>query len=80
MSHASETLNSEIEKLKTLRDELLVKLHLAGMDAKDSYHELTTEAEATLRDVASVTRAAATDLANRLGNAINALGKDPSLP
>ncbi len=44
MSDTTKDLKAELDKsvslLKTLRDEVRVKLHLAGMDAKDQWNKL----------------------------------------
>jgi hypothetical protein len=48
-------------KLKTLRDEIRVDLHLAGMDAKDKWKELEPkfrDAERLVDDVSDVSRRA----------------------
>ena len=80
MSHATETLKHEVDKLKTLRDQLRVKLHLAGMDAQDGFRELNAEAEEALRDAKRLTRAAVADLAERLRKAVAALGDHHAAP
>ena len=36
-------LNKGVDLLKTLRDEIKVKLHLAGMDARDQWAKLEPE-------------------------------------
>ncbi len=36
-------LKKNVERLGTLRDEIRLKLHLAGMDAKDQWKHLETE-------------------------------------
>jgi len=50
MSHATTQLKKDIQKtladLHTLRDELRVKAHLAGMDAKDEWAKIEDELEA----------------------------------
>lgn len=38
-------IDTQIRDLQTLRDEIRVKLHLAGMDAKDAWHELEPRLE-----------------------------------
>jgi rubrerythrin len=48
-------------KLKTLRDEIRVDLHLAGMEAKDKWKEMEPkfrEAERLVEDVSDVSRRA----------------------
>jgi hypothetical protein len=36
----NEQLGHQLDELKTLRDEVAVKIHLAGMDAKDRWNDL----------------------------------------
>ena len=46
-------LNATVEELRSMRDEIKLHLHLAGMDARDEIKELgyrLTKAEQTLRD------------------------------
>jgi len=38
-------LKADLEELKRMRDEIKVKLHLAGKDAKDKWHELEPKLE-----------------------------------
>ncbi len=38
-------VDAEIEELQSLRDEIRVKLHLAGMEAKDAWAELEPRIE-----------------------------------
>ena len=49
MSQTTQELKQEFKKtlglLQTLRDEVRVKLHLAGMDAKDEWSKLEDELE-----------------------------------
>ncbi len=58
MSEAIE-LKKELEKslllLQTLRDEVRVKLHLAGMDAKDKWSEIESQLVAAEHAAAAAT-------------------------
>jgi uncharacterized protein YhaN len=73
MSQTTTELKNEIEKsldlMRTLRDEVRVKLHLAGMDAKDEWKKLEphlTEVERTADKFTEATRAAVSDAVKRL--------------
>lgn len=62
-------LQKGLESLQTLRDEIRVKLHLAGMDAKDAWNKLEPklqEVEKLAEDVSETSRAAVHDLVKRL--------------
>lgn len=55
--------------LQTLRDEIRVKLHLAGMDAKDQWKKLEphfAEIEHAAEDITETSRAALADAVSRL--------------
>ena len=78
MSHTTEELKSEIQKslglMRTLRDEVRVKLHLAGLDAKDEWKKLEPQLEHIEHvavELTEATRAAAADAGKKL-NAIRA--------
>ncbi|MEZ4381160.1 MAG: hypothetical protein R3A79_07415 [Nannocystaceae bacterium] len=45
--------------LRTMRDELKVKLHLAGMDAKEAWKELEPRLEAVEKQASEITEATA---------------------
>jgi hypothetical protein len=53
VSKATGDIKSELEKsvktLRELRDEVRVKLHLAGMDVKDEWNRLEPQLESTLQ-------------------------------
>jgi type I site-specific restriction endonuclease len=55
MSQPSKDLKEEFENskrlLKTLRDEILLKLHLASMDAKDAWTQLSHEIKQVSHEV-----------------------------
>lgn len=62
-------LQKSLESLQTLRDEIRVKLHLAGMDAKDAWNKLEPklhEVEKLAEDVSETSRTAVHDLVKRL--------------
>lgn len=64
-------LNATLDELHTLRDEIRVQLHLAGMEAKDKWNRdleprLFSMEKDVERDVASVTRNALHDLAETM--------------
>jgi len=61
MSKATETFKADLEKdlaaLRTVRDEVHVKLHLAAMDARDAFRRLESDADAVTRDASARLRA-----------------------
>lgn len=79
MSELADTINQELETLKTLRDELRVKVHLGKLDAQERFeqaekhwHELEgklkliqKESEKGFQDVADAAR----ELAHEIGEA-----------
>ncbi len=52
--------------LKTLRDELRVKMHLAEMDAKDTFERLEKKADAVSRDVNEVAHGTLAEVVSEL--------------
>jgi F0F1-type ATP synthase membrane subunit b/b' len=63
-------LERSLEELQTIRDELRVKVHLAGMEAKDKWKELEPNlehAEDELKDAARKFRDALADLKSSFG-------------
>jgi hypothetical protein len=61
-------MHESLGKLKTLRDEIRVDLHLAGMDAKDKWKEMEPkfrEAEKLVDDVSEVSRKAMEEMVER---------------
>jgi hypothetical protein len=70
VSKAGQDIKSELEKsvntLRELRDEVRVKLHLAGMDVKDEWNRLEPQLESTLeraaRDITDASKTALTDV------------------
>lgn len=60
-------LNATLDELRTLRDEIRLQLHLAGMDAKDKWNRdleprLFTMEKEVEREVGSATRTALDEL------------------
>jgi hypothetical protein len=74
MSEATKELKGDLQKglaeLATLRDEVRVRLHLAGMDLKDQWNKLeprVAEVEKkAAAEVSEVSRAALTDVIKKL--------------
>ena len=77
MSQTTKELKSEVKKsislLYTLRDEVKVKLHLAGMDAKDEWRKLEPQiakleagVDQAAEDVSGATQDAVDDIVKRL--------------
>ncbi len=56
MSNIKQDLRDGMEEalsdLRTLRDEVRLKLHLAGMDAKDAFHKLEPRLSEVEREIA----------------------------
>ncbi len=66
-------VQNNLDRLQTLRDEVKVRLHLAGMDAKDTWNKLEPRIDDVERQVAKAadeltdaTRAALNDVIGRL--------------
>lgn len=57
---------SSFAELEQLADEVRVKLHLAGMDAKDAFHDITKKAAEIGHNVEHATEHAVNDLVARL--------------
>ena len=70
MSEVSDELKKELRKtvdiLKTMRDEIKVKLHLAGQEAKDRWQKLEPEIEKAGNEVAKTSKAAVDELVTRV--------------
>jgi hypothetical protein len=73
MSQATDELKEEIARgldaMRTLRDEVRLKLHLAGMDAKDEWNKLEPhlmELEHAAGQFTDATRAKMSDAIKRL--------------
>lgn len=63
MSESTEQLKQEI---RTLADEIKVRMHLAGMEAKDMWSDLSREAEKVSHHAAQVTQTALADVIDAL--------------
>lgn len=55
-------LDARREELEELAGEIRVKIHLAGMEAKDAWNDLKPHVEDYARRVEDITEAAAADL------------------
>ena len=71
----AETLEEILADIKTLRDRIKVKLHLAGMEVKDAYEKLEPRLHTLEREVKAQGEAAREELAARLKEARDALAK-----
>lgn len=64
-------MQQNLGKLKTLRDEIRVDLHLAGMDAKDKWKEMEPkfrDAEKLAEEVSEASRKAMDDMVEHFRN------------
>ncbi|KYF65595.1 MULTISPECIES: hypothetical protein [Sorangium] len=62
-------LTKSLESLQTLRDEIRVRLHLAGMEAKDAWGKLEPtllDAEKLAEDVSETSRNALRDILEKV--------------
>ena len=80
MSQTATELKTEIRKsvalMRTLSDEVRVKLHLAGMDAKDEWKKIEprlAEIERAAEDLTDATRLAVNDTIARLDKILTSL-------
>ena len=66
----TQNLKTEIDKqialLDTLRDDVRVRIHLAGMEAKDAFEKLEHEAKTLKREATESARSAITSISERL--------------
>ncbi len=66
MNHATEDirkgLNEGVNELEQMADEIRVKLHLAGMDAKDAWNKLEPRLDEARRHAAAGSRKAFDDI------------------
>ena len=72
MSDEKMNVKDDINELRKLRDEIKVKVHLAGMDAKRAWNELEpkfTELEKRVASEGNAIKAATTELVRDLGDA-----------
>lgn len=73
-----DSLHESLEMLKTLRDEIRVEVHLAGMDAKAKWKELEPrfeDAERRAKELGEASRAAVTEALRRFREFRDSLGK-----
>lgn len=81
MSQTRQDLKSEIQKsldmMRTLRDEVRVKLHLAGMEAKDEWRKIEPaldDVERTANEFTEATQTAISEAVKTLSKLRSALG------
>ncbi|WP_437924938.1 hypothetical protein WMF37_38825 [Sorangium sp. So ce291] len=68
-SELKSDLTKSLESLQTLRDEIRVRLHLAGMEAKDAWNKLEPtllDAEKLAGDVSETSRSALHDILEKV--------------
>ncbi|WP_437996674.1 hypothetical protein WMF26_37635 [Sorangium sp. So ce185] len=68
-SELKNDLTKSLESLQTLRDEIRVRLHLAGMEAKDAWGKLEPtllDAEKLAEDVSETSRNALRDILEKV--------------
>jgi len=75
MSEGKGALDSLIQDLKQMRDELEVQLHLASADAKDEFAELEKKWD-HLRARAEVVGGAAGETADSVGDAVSSVAEE----
>jgi hypothetical protein len=63
---ATAKTESTFELLKLLRDEIRLQIHLAGMDAKDTWRALEPELERVLREAETAGHELAVEMTARL--------------
>ena len=70
MSDVSDELKKELRKtadlLKTMRDEIKVKLHLAGQEAKDRWQKIEPEIEKVGQEIAKTSKSTMDELVTRV--------------
>jgi hypothetical protein len=70
MSEVSDELKKELRKtadtLKTLRDEIKVKLHLAGQEAKDRWQKIEPEIDKMGQEIHKTSKATIDELVTRV--------------
>lgn len=78
MGQATSNLKTDIEstrkQLKELRDEIKVKMHLAGMDVKDAWNEMSEEAEKLSSEISHDTKEALEKVVKRFRAFSDSLG------
>ncbi|MGI9592912.1 MAG: hypothetical protein ACR2P8_16210 [Myxococcota bacterium] len=75
MSEERSALDSMIQDLKQMRDELELQLHLASADARDEFAELEKKWE-QLRGRADVVGHAAEEAADNVGDAVSLVAEE----
>lgn len=82
MSQTTQELSKEMKKsldhMRTLRDEVRVRLHLAGMDAKDEWQKLEpylADVERAASDLSESARVALSEAIQRLTKLRSSLGR-----
>lgn len=87
MSQTTEELKKEIQKtlglMRSLRDEVRVQVHLAGLEVKDEWQRLEPQlhdVERAASDFSEATRTALSETVSRLSKLKSALGVDPKKP
>ena len=70
MSQVSDDLKKELHKtadlLKTMRDEIRVKMHLAGQEAKDRWQKIEPEIDKVGLEIQKTSKAAVDELVTRV--------------
>lgn len=73
MSQMTDDMKADVQKslesLQTLRDEIRVRIHLAGMEAKDAWDKLEPkllDAEQLAQNVSDASRSAITELVQKV--------------
>jgi hypothetical protein len=70
MSTLSGTIKDRFQKdldlIKTLRDEICVRLHLGGMDTREAFEQLEKDAEQVTRHLSQDSRRSIDDVIGRL--------------
>lgn len=67
-TNTQQWMKENLGKLQTMRDELRVEMHLAGMEAKEKFKEiepLVKKAEQLAGDVSEVSRKAMTEIVQK---------------
>jgi hypothetical protein len=77
MATTNERLRDDLDKLRTLRDEIRVRVHLAGMDVKDAWQTLNAEAERASRAASEASHAAVAEVLQKLREFSDSLRTEP---
>ena len=75
-----EEVDKAVAQLRTIRDEIKVKLHLAGKDAEEAWRNLEpglSDLEQKMGQVTEATKAKAQDLLKRFGELRERVKKQP---